>query len=196
MFRKPPLRPHQGTLRGQLHWEETCQPLVFFLELQNFFIPRFPACVTDMDCKAEEGYKCFQYMCFPWNRWIHFMVLSLQTLVFENDDQNEIEDKMIKRLRTRAVNSSVLKETFISSPDLRAPFRTCKRRSDCKYSNIVNVNTCSRTLIVNVNIKWFQHCNLFVSGTKLKTTEGGDGSNGDCYRYCCYYSYCHCYCYC
>ena len=24
--------------------------------------------MTDMDCKAEEGYKCFQYMCFPWNR--------------------------------------------------------------------------------------------------------------------------------
>jgi len=66
-------------------------------------LERFPACVTDMDCKAEEGYKCFQYMCFPWN-----------------------------------------------SPDLRAPFRTCKRRSDC---------------------------------TTLKTTEGGDGGNGDCYRH-------------
>jgi len=66
-------------------------------------LERFPACVTDMDCKAEEGYKCFQYMCFPWN-----------------------------------------------SPDLRAPFRTCKRRSDC---------------------------------TKLKTSEGGDGGNGDCYRH-------------
>jgi len=70
---------------------------------QSRDLERFPACVTDSDCKAEEGYKCFQYMCFPWN-----------------------------------------------SPDLRAPFRTCKRRSDC---------------------------------TKLKTTEGGDGEDGDCYRH-------------
>ena len=32
----------------------------------------FPACMTDSDCLAvsEEtaaDYKCFQYMCFPWN---------------------------------------------------------------------------------------------------------------------------------
>ena len=32
--------------------------------------------MTDMDCKAEEGYKCFQYMCFPWNRFDH---LSAET---------------------------------------------------------------------------------------------------------------------
>ena len=28
----------------------------------------FPACITDSDCKEEDGYKCFQYMCFPWER--------------------------------------------------------------------------------------------------------------------------------
>merc|ERR1711962_323257 len=31
-------------------------------------LTKFPACVTDQDCKAEDGYKCFQYMCYPWNR--------------------------------------------------------------------------------------------------------------------------------
>ena len=28
----------------------------------------FPACITDTDCREEEGFKCFQYMCFPWER--------------------------------------------------------------------------------------------------------------------------------
>ena len=49
----------------------------------------FPVCVTDDDCEtmAEElglDYKCFQYMCYPWNK---------------GGDE--------------------------------APFRSCKRRSDC-----------------------------------------------------------------
>jgi len=44
----------------------------------------FPACITDSDCKEEDGYKCFQYMCFPWE-----------------------------------------------SAELMAPYRSCKRRSDC-----------------------------------------------------------------
>merc|ERR1712212_562835 len=49
----------------------------------------FPVCVTDEDCEDmtnQHGfnYKCFQYMCYPWNK--------------EGDD---------------------------------APFRSCKRRSDC-----------------------------------------------------------------
>ena len=53
-------------------------------------IERFPVCVTDEDCddmsdKKHVNYKCFQYMCFPW--------------------QSSIEAK---------------------------PFRSCKRRSDCK----------------------------------------------------------------
>ena len=35
-------------------------------------IDRFPVCVTDEDCddisdKKHVSYKCFQYMCFPWN---------------------------------------------------------------------------------------------------------------------------------
>lgn len=53
-------------------------------------IVKFPVCVTDDDCdnisdKKHESYKCFQYMCYPWN----------------NKAQGQ-------------------------------PFRTCKRRSDCK----------------------------------------------------------------
>ena len=53
-------------------------------------VDKFPVCVTDSDCdsisdRQGESYKCFQYMCYPWN-----------------------------------------------SPSLAHPFRTCKRRSDCK----------------------------------------------------------------
>ena len=31
-------------------------------------VAEFPPCVTDHDCGEEDGYKCFQYMCYPWNR--------------------------------------------------------------------------------------------------------------------------------
>ena len=53
-------------------------------------VVKFPVCVTDSDCdsisdRQGESYKCFQYMCYPWN-----------------------------------------------TPSLAHPFRTCKRRSDCK----------------------------------------------------------------
>lgn len=33
--------------------------------LRNITI--FPACISDHDC-TEEGYKCFQYMCYPWKQ--------------------------------------------------------------------------------------------------------------------------------
>ena len=33
--------------------------------LRNITI--FPACISDHDC-TEEGYKCFQYMCYPWSQ--------------------------------------------------------------------------------------------------------------------------------
>ena len=33
--------------------------------LRNITI--FPACISDYDCKGE-GYKCFQYMCYPWKQ--------------------------------------------------------------------------------------------------------------------------------
>jgi len=51
---------------------------------------RFPVCVTDDDCdsisdKKQDSYKCFQYMCYPWN-----------------------------------------------SSQQGQPFKSCKRRSDCK----------------------------------------------------------------
>lgn len=53
-------------------------------------LDKYPVCVTDTDCdsiSAREGdsYKCFQYMCYPWN-----------------------------------------------SDSKAQPFRSCKRRSDCK----------------------------------------------------------------
>ena len=40
-----------------------------FPRLRNITI--FPACISDNDC--NEGYKCFQYMCYPWKQvsgWI------------------------------------------------------------------------------------------------------------------------------
>ena len=32
-------------------------------------ISKFPACMNDNDCELlkEADYKCFQYMCYPWN---------------------------------------------------------------------------------------------------------------------------------
>ena len=35
-------------------------------------LDRYPACVVDQDCEVvteqrKEEYKCFQYMCYPWN---------------------------------------------------------------------------------------------------------------------------------
>ena len=33
-------------------------------ELRN--ISAFPVCIADNDC--QDDFKCFQYMCYPWNR--------------------------------------------------------------------------------------------------------------------------------
>ena len=52
----------EGSAEGsvELDAEEESYP-----RLRNITI--FPACISDYDCK-EEGYKCFQYMCYPWKQ--------------------------------------------------------------------------------------------------------------------------------
>ena len=63
--------PHEGSGGGSLEGsaegsvelepeEEESYP-----RLRNITI--FPACISDYDCKGE-GYKCFQYMCYPWKQ--------------------------------------------------------------------------------------------------------------------------------
>ena len=53
----------EGSTEGsgvELEEEESSYP-----KLRNITI--FPACISDYDCKGE-GYKCFQYMCYPWKQ--------------------------------------------------------------------------------------------------------------------------------
>ena len=75
-----------------------------------------------MDCKAEEGYKCFQYMCFPWNRFHHLCTDA-------DADVGDVEDKEWygKTLKTLPILSLKMtmrmkdeeRKGFIFSPDLR-----------------------------------------------------------------------------
>ena len=79
-----------------------------------------------MDCKAEEGYKCFQYMCFPWNRFHHLCADADAHLLA---DVGDFEDKEWygKTLKTLLIWSFKMtmrikdeeRKCFIFSPDLR-----------------------------------------------------------------------------
>ena len=59
-----------GLVEGSAEGSVDVEPeVVSYPRLRNITI--FPACISDNDC--NEGYKCFQYMCYPWKQvsgWI------------------------------------------------------------------------------------------------------------------------------
>ena len=59
-----------GVVEGSAEGSVDVEPEeVSYPRLRNITI--FPACISDNDC--NEGYKCFQYMCYPWKQvsgWI------------------------------------------------------------------------------------------------------------------------------
>ena len=59
----------EGSAEGSVDIELEEEEEEDFPRLRNITI--FPACISDNDC--NEGYKCFQYMCYPWKQvsgWI------------------------------------------------------------------------------------------------------------------------------
>ena len=55
-----------GLVEGSAEGSVDVEPEeVSYPRLRNITI--FPACISDYDCKGE-GYKCFQYMCYPWKQ--------------------------------------------------------------------------------------------------------------------------------
>ena len=55
----------EGSAEGSVEVESSEEEDESFPRLRNITI--FPACISDHDC-TEEGYKCFQYMCYPWSQ--------------------------------------------------------------------------------------------------------------------------------
>ena len=53
----------EGSAEGSGEVESELEEI--YPKLRNITI--FPACISDHDC-TEEGYKCFQYMCYPWKK--------------------------------------------------------------------------------------------------------------------------------